>query len=520
MLTLTQLTVDTLWADLALFFPELLLCTGIVVLLLLRLLSSFDGVHLGWFALGVASFAFGVSFAQWTGAGIAGRGSGSGCFSGLLVYDSLTIFSRLLLLGFAALAILLTMLTKIPDADDSGDFYVLFLGGILGMLIMASANHLLMGYIAVEMASLPSYALAGFVKGQRRASEAALKYVVYGGGAAGVMLYGISLVAGKFGTGYLPDIALGIADALNTSGVDVPLAMGLIFILVGLAFKLSAVPFHFWCPDVFEGASAEIGAYLSVASKAAAMALTGRIVLTLAGVNGATAFAPTLALFAAITATFGNLAAYSQTNIKRLLAYSTIAHAGIMIMGLAIVNRDGLSSVLFYLTTYLFTNLGAFAVVAFLRNRTGSEELSAYRGLIQREPWLVVSFGVFLLSLLGLPPLAGFAAKFVVFARLYDAANLASQPWLGQLYWSLLVIGGLNTAVSAFYYVRVLKIMVIESPSDESATAPPVPLGASAYCGVLAAVVLALGIGFNFLAKASDKGVAAFPVAVRGEARP
>src|SRR5262245_57143912 len=189
------------------------------------------------------------------------------------------------------------------------------------MSLMASASHLLVVYLGVEMASLPSYALAGFLKGRRESSEAALKYVVYGGGTAGIMLYGISLLAGKFGTAYLPDVLRYVTYSLGHQ-TDLLVLMGLLFILLGIAFKLSAVPFHFWCPDVFEGAPAEIGAFLSVASKAAALALLARLVMPLT--DATKVVVPILAFFAILTTTFGNLAAYSQTNLKRLLAYSTI----------------------------------------------------------------------------------------------------------------------------------------------------------------------------------------------------
>ena len=316
---------------------------------------------------------------------------------------------RLFLFGFTALVIWLSLLTGIPDREDSADFYCLLLGAdarhVADGVGQSSADDL----HGVEMASLPSYALAGFLKGRRQSSEAALKYVVYGGGASGVMLYGISLLAGKFGTGYLPDLAVGFVGAMHPPGAatvvfDPVLVLGALFILIGIAFKLAAVPFHFWCPDVFEGASAEVAGFLSVASKGAALALLARLTLTLAGIDPlvmraacrstGTAWSrylvPTLAFFAALTATFGNLAAYLQTNLKRLLAYSTIAHAGYMMMGLAPLTAEGTSAVLFYLVAYLFMNLGAFAVVAFLRNPTGSEDLTAYRGLV---PALAVDGG-------------------------------------------------------------------------------------------------------------------------------
>src|SRR5439155_13230108 len=206
-------------------------------------------------------------------------------FTGLLTYDTFTIFLRLFLYSFTTLVIILCLLTGIPDREDSADFNCLLLGAVVGMSIMASANHLLMVYIGVEMASLPSYALAGFLKGRRQSSEASLKYVVYGGGASGIMLYGISLLAGKYGTAWLPDLAR-VLPASAAGGFDSVLLLGMLFILIGLGFKLAAVPFHFWCPDVFEGAAAEVAAFLSVASKGAALALVGRFSLVLAGLTG------------------------------------------------------------------------------------------------------------------------------------------------------------------------------------------------------------------------------------------
>jgi NADH-quinone oxidoreductase subunit N len=383
-------------------------------------------------------------------------------------------------------------------------------------------------FIAVEMASVPSYALAGFLKGRRQSSEAALKYVVYGGGASGVMLYGISLVAGRYGTGYIPDLAQAIQAQMSAGGtgiaaLDTMVLLGLVFILAGLAFKLSAVPFHFWCPDVFEGAAAEIGAFLSVASKAAALVLTGRLLLTLAGAGETglvvvmpKTFVPVLAFFAALTATFGNLAAYAQTNLKRLLAYSTIAHAGYMLMGLATMTDEGLSSVLFYIVAYVFMNLGAFAMVAFLRNKTGSEDLSSFRGLVYRSPLLVVLFGVFLISLLGLPPLAGFTAKFQVFAAVYHAGEgyMPTSPALGYTMYALLLIGGINTVFSLFYYLKVLRVMVLEKPLEEMENRPAAPLplsaGATVFAGFLAAMIFVAGVAFDPLATAADKGAMNF----------
>jgi NADH-quinone oxidoreductase subunit N len=516
-------------SDLLAFLPELVVCGTIVVLLVLRLVPLLDRVHLGSIALGLTGLALLVTVAQWTRYAADPRPyaeASRSLFTGLLVYDNFTLFLRLFLLAFAALMIWLSRLTGIPDREDSADFYCLLLGATLGMMLMASANHLLMVFIAVEMASLPSFALAGFLKGRRQSSEAALKYVVYGGGAAGVMLYGISLLAGKFGTGYLPDLAAQMA----LTPLDPLLILGVLFILVGFAFKLAAVPFHFWCPDVFEGASAEIAGFLSVASKGAALALTGRFVLLLAGLAGPAPepgawlrvvpyLAPALALVAIVTATFGNLAAYGQTNLKRLLAYSTIAHAGYMLMGLATLTREGASAVLFYLVAYLFMNLGAFAIVAFLRNRTGSEDLADFRGLGYRAPVLVFCLAVCLLSLLGVPPLAGFMAKFRLFMALFYAGQLYTSaavdlPAIGYLMYALLVIAGLNSVLSLFYYVKVLRVMLLERPLEEVEGRPPallrVPPAAAAYAGLMALLLVVVGILWGPVAEAADRGVQQF----------
>jgi NADH-quinone oxidoreductase subunit N len=542
-------------ADALNFLPELLLCTGIVLMLLLRLFAGGARVHMGAVALAFTLVALAVAAGQWAGwQGLPQpRESGSNVsqmFGGMLVYDRFTIFLRCFLLGFTALIIWLTLLTGIPDREDSADFYCLLLGAVVGMALMASANHLLMVFIGVEMASLPSYALAGFLKGRRQSSEAALKYVVYGGGAAGVMLYGISLLAGKFGTGYLPDLAAAYVAAVfppGSSGIvrEPVIILGTVFLLIGVAFKLAAVPFHFWCPDVFEGASAEVAGFLSVASKGAALALLARVGLVLAGADPqarppslpalhwesvARYLIPALAFFSALTATFGNLAAYVQNNLKRLLAYSTIAHAGYMMMGLTPLNQEGAAAVLYYLVAYLFMNLGAFAVVAFLRNETGSEDLADYRGLVRRSPWMVVALSVFLLSLLGIPPLVGFVAKFQIFGALYHASReyRDTDPGRSALLFGLLIIGGLNTVFSAFYYIRVMKVMILDERVEDVEGREPVPYretpGARFYAAAVALAVLALGVVVNPVAVASRAGAARFaappaPLAQAAQAR-
>jgi NADH-quinone oxidoreductase subunit N len=537
------------------FLPELLVCFGIVLMLVLRLFRDFDRTHLGSVALVMTVGALFVSLCQFPAAGnlarqVFGEGMLTGIldgirgpelrtssaakpiFTGLLVYDNLTIYLRIFLYTFTALVIWLSLTTGIPDREDSADFYCLLLGATLGMAIMAASTHLMMIFIGIEMASLPSYALAGYLKGQRQSSEAALKYVVYGGGAAGVMLYGISLLAGKFGTGYLPDLAVGYVRALYPPGaagpaMDPVLILGTLFLLIGIGFKLAAVPFHFWCPDVFEGASAEVAGYLSVASKGAALALLARITLILGGLDQnlvheldglnwmgvVRILVPSLAFFAALTATFGNLAAYVQTNLKRLLAYSTIAHAGYMMMGLSTLTRAGVEAVLFYLVAYLVMNLGAFAAVAYLRNETGSENLDTCRGLVRRSPWMVVTLSFFLLSLLGLPPLVGFTAKFQVFAALFQGGEdyyQMGQPGLGATLYALLIVAGINTVLSAVYYIKVLKVMILDRRAEDLEDREPQrlrePLSAVVFAGVLALLVFVLGVAWSPLDSVSRMG--------------
>jgi NADH-quinone oxidoreductase subunit N len=534
---LTPQTVDSiqnaLGADLIGFLPELLVCGGIVVLLILRLGPSLDRWHLGWVSLAFALIALVMAVYDWIEPG----DPRSDLFTGLLRLDRFTMFMRVFLLAFTTLTIWLTLITGIPDREDSADFHVLLLGATLGMMIMSEANHLLMMYMGVEMASLPSYGLAGFLKGRRQSSEAALKYVVYGGGASGVMVYGISLLAGKFGTAYLPDLANGYLAALGAgAGFDAVLVLGTLFFLIGIGFKLAAVPFHFWCPDVFEGASAEVAGFLSVASKGAALALLGRFVLVLS-VGGAgfhegslleprpdnlhllRYLIPALAILAAVTATFGNLAAYVQTNLKRLLAYSTIAHAGYMLMGLATLTSVGTSAVLFYLIAYLLMNLGAFAIVAFLRNQTGSEDLSDFRGLVRRAPIMVVTLSIFLLSLLGIPPLVGFAGKFQIFQALYHAGDMYAggahpDAMLSNTMYALLVIGGLNTVISAVYYVKVMKVMILEETLEDVERRAPralaEPPGAVVYASFMAVLIFGAFLLWNPLDRASQDGAKPF----------
>lgn len=550
------LKTNTLDVSLPLFRPELIICCTIVVMLLLRMpkLTAWIDPFLVALAGSAIAFYYAIPAGGFAAIGAVTRQE---IFTGMLVYDSMTVFFRLFLLAFAFWFIILVRMTGLADRQDGQDFYTLLLGSTLGMCLMASANHLVTVFLAVEMASVPSYVLAGIIKGRRRASEASLKYAVYGAGAAGVMLYGISLLAGVLGTAHIPTIAARLAAmdiptmiaAGKGGGTLMVLVLAALMIMVGLAFKLSAVPFHFWCPDVFEGASAEVDAFLSVASKAAAMALLVRVAIGIgtapaqaaptaahtipahtvafqqpAAAEGAkpaqsdstpaaakVAAAPSdssatlspvrkfivllLAVMAGITCTFGNLAAYGQTNIKRMLAYSTIAHAGYMIMAVAAAvqlaganvpeAQQAVSALVFYLAMYVFMNLGAFAIVAFLRNAIGSEEIADYAGLIRTAPLVGVALTCILVSLIGIPPMVGFTGKFVIFRALV----VAGGPWM----MGLLVLAGLNTAISLIYYLRVAKVICIDAPAADR-PAVSIGLAPAAYVLVVSLPVLIYGI--------------------------
>ena len=493
-------------------------------------------------------------------------------FTGMLVYDAFATYIRVILLTFVLIFIVFTRLTRVPDPVDSVDFYCLIIGSTLGMCLMAAANHLLMVFLAIEMASVPSYALAGILKSNKKGSEAALKYSIFGAASAGIMLYGISLIAGVLNTVHIPTAAVQLAEnlpAMIAQGGSEPvvLVLGGLMLMAGLAFKLSAVPFHFWCPDVFEGATAEVAAFLSIASKAAALALLVRVSIgfgvlpqqtetekteTAAVVNddgyysvaklasdpevsspadlsedsAADPLAPVrsyagllIGALAAITCTFGNLAAYGQTNIKRLLGYSTIAHAGYMMMAvpaaLALVSSNpgdpgnaaaklAIGAMSVYIAVYAIMNLGAFAFVAFLRNSIHSEEIADYAGLIKRAPVSVIVFSLILFSLVGLPPLAGFLGKFLVFGALADAYRDTGNIHLIVL----LVIGGINTAISLFYYLRVVKVMTIDAEDDSVAARPIglIPIIGGAFIFALGVPIVTLLIYFDHLNKFAQWG--------------
>ncbi len=479
--------------------PEITLFSTVILILLTRLIFPRMVYSSHVWAVAGSILALGVAVATF-------EFGSTELFGGMLIKDGFGQYFRVLLLLFLALFTVGSCISGIPTPAFATEFYTLSFGSLLGMSLLTSANHILLVVVAFEMASLPSYALAGILKGDRKATEAALKFAIFGAGSAGIMLFGFSLLAGVSGAVHLPTMSYRLVefftDSSRLNSNFVPLVMGLLFVGAGIAFKLSLVPFHFWIADVFEGATAEVAGLLSVASKLAALAVFLRLLIAFGGplasiqappkaVAGHAALTPTpspepnlsdrdpgpyraasllLGLIAAVSCTLGNFAAYPQQNIKRLMAYSTIAHAGYLAMGIAAVvslpgaplthTSSALAALMFYSFAYLFMNLGVFTAVAFLRNRLGSEDISSYRGYGRQEPWAVVCLTIFLFNLIGLPPFAGFVAKFTVFAALADAGL-----------WWLLIVGVLNTLISLFYYLRIARVMVFE-PAERTVPAP------------------------------------------------
>ena len=487
------------------FLPELGLTAGIMLMFLLDLAWKKHPHRVLFLTVGTLLFL-----------GLAGvllalqPSAPRGLFNGMIASDPFATFFKWLFLAAAALTVLIAARSTEFGRQQIGVFYPLLLSIVLGMFLMASAMDLLMMYLAVELVSLVSYALAGYRQGDRKAAEAALKYVIYGGVASGIMLFGMSYIYGLTGStsllglgGALDGLAVGTMGSSQTA-LRVALAVAVIFVLCGVGFKIASVPWHMWCPDVYEGAPTPFTAFLSVGPKAAGFALAVRFFWSaLAGAplgNGPGALTDGLSdlpwpaiigVLAAVTMTLGNLTAIVQNNLKRLLAYSSIAHAGYMLMGLCAASTVGVQSVMIYLLVYLVMNLGAFLVVIVVAQATGSESIDAYRGLGRRNPLAALSFAVFLFSLTGLPPFAGFTGKWYLFVAVLQNYAMPGGGW----YTALAVIGALNSAVSLYYYMRIARAMFLEAPVGEFTVRPH--LGYQIMLGAFSAALLLFGVWWN-----------------------
>lgn len=441
-------------ASLQLFYPELLLAAVTLGVVIIDLVSQ-DKSWLGEIAL--VSTAVTLLLI-----GIGPADGGAWLFSRMLVYDAFAIFFRALIALAALVAVWMSIGSEEVSKCEQGEYYAVLLASTLGMFLMAEAANLLMAYLALEFVSLTSYVLTGILKHNQRSQEAALKYLIYGGVASGSMIYGMSWIFGLAGS--LDFSAINRA-LFTTAHVPVlALFVALVLILSGMGYKVASVPFHMWAPDVYEGAPIPITTFLAVGSKAAGFALLTRFFypaishLTSAGTWQAlsgVAWPQLLLVICVITMTLGNLAALQQENMKRMLAYSSIAQAGYALMGFVVLSNDGLEAMLVYLFAYYVMDAGAFLVVMIVANITGSENIQAYKGLAWRAGGVIpaIALSIFLLSLTGIPATIGFIGKFYVFA-----AAIRDQFYI------LAVIGILNSVVSLYYYMRPIKEMFLEEP--------------------------------------------------------
>jgi len=479
--------------DLAVFAPELVLIGTMVAVLVVPLFSRRSArVTALLAATGAVLTAMAtLSVARSTEQGFGGLSPSPAV--PMLVVDHFSLFFKMLLALFLAAVILLWVLGGRTRDEDSPEYFVLLLGSALGMALMVSTVNLLMLVIAVELASLPSYVLAGFFKRNRIGAEASVKYVVFGAVASAAMIYGASLLYGCYGTLDIPTMGRLIGQGGTGFAQGSLLTVALLGLCIGLGFKISVVPLHFWCPDVFEGAPIEITTWLSVASKGAGLTALLRVMFSLANplADAVTVAAARDALrsmcwvigvVAAVTCTVANLAAYRQAGVKRMLAYSSIAHAGYMLMATVILSsatHAGIAAVVAYLIVYLFMNLGAFGCTALVYWATGSESTDAFRGLRRRAPWLAVGMAGCLFSLIGLPPLGGFVAKFKLLWALGEAER-----------WGLVVIAVMNTLFSLYYYARLVWVMFFEDDHQPIVSAP---VGGQALVMACAIVLLLTG---------------------------
>ncbi|MEJ2484365.1 MAG: NADH-quinone oxidoreductase subunit N [Anaerolineales bacterium] len=374
-------------------------------------------------------------------------GQDTAIWFGMLRHDTLAFVFRLVFMVGAAITSLLAV--EWDTISKRGEFYILLVFSTLGMNLMAGAGNLVMLFISIETATIPLYAMAGFMKEDDKSTEAGFKYLLFGAMTSAVMLYGFSLLYGFAGTA---DI-YALADAFKQVP-SIPLYASLMLVLVGFGFKVSMVPFHFWAPDVYEGAPTPVTGFLSTASKAAGFSVLARVLIEVFPLSD---WQMVLAVLSAVTMTLGNLVAIWQTNIKRMLAYSSIAHAGYILMALAAGTEFGVNSMLYYIITYLLTNLAAFGFVIVYYQQTGTDEISDYAGLSRRNAGLAFGMLFTFLSLGGIPPLGGFFAKVLVFS----AAVQANLVWLA-------VIGVLNAVIGLYYYLTVLKVVYLKrQPGDE-----------------------------------------------------
>jgi len=495
------LILPNLSANLQAILPEIALALTLVAIVVFDLIFIKSKKFLPFISLVGLAIAFSFVVLQF--------GNPKSAFAvfenaSLLSLDNFSSFFKILILITTAFIVLFSISSKEINScpDRHGEYYALIFGMVIGMFFMVSANDLILVYLSLELLSLSSYVLAGFVKTSVRNSEASLKYIIYGSASSGIMLFGISILYGITGSTNLTEIN-SLLQFPNAN--QLTFLISILMIFAGIGFKISIVPFHFWTPDVYEGAPISITAFLSVASKAAGFAVLIRFLkITFAQDLAQSGYwqmisyidwQTLLILFSIITMTFGNFAALWQDNLKRMLAYSSIAHAGYLMLGVAVLSDQGIMAVLIYFAIYLFMNLGAFYVVMLIANKIDSEEIDDYKGLGYSLPFLGTALGIFLVSLTGLPPTAGFIGKLYLFIALVDAKMI-----------TVAIIALLNTVISLYYYIRVLKAMFLVRSDKKQVEIPLSPLNYVVLI-LLIAPVLILGIYFSPLVNIAKESV-------------
>lgn len=452
--------------SLSYFWPELILATTVLVSVIADLFYRKDE------STKVAYWVLGGLILAWLAVRFSGVESVTGLFMNNIAMDPFARYFKVLVLLATGAVVLISLKSKELKNYRVGEYYTILAIMTFGLFLMVASTDLLMVYLSIEVVSIMSYFLAGYLKRDQRSNEASLKYVIYGAFSSGIMLFGLSILFGL--TGSTKFFEIGNALSALNGEANLALVLSAVFIMAGFGYKISAVPFHFWTPDVYEGSPTTITAYLSVAPKAAGFAMLIRFFNQVFGDGSAFAaqdWSPVtglpwpqlLAILAAATMTLGNLVAIQQDSVKRMLAYSSIAHAGYMLMGLPILSSQGVFGIMIYLAFYLLMNLGAFFVVIYIQDETGSEKFEDYSGLGWKMPFVGLVMAVFMFSLTGLPPTAGFIGKFYIFAAL-----IKSGP---QLYW-LAFVGIVNSVISLYYYMRVVKHMFLEGERSETISRP------------------------------------------------
>jgi len=430
--------------------PEIIL-TGFVIVIILADLASLKSNWLSFLAIGGIVCALPPTIA-----GMYINSSG-GIFHTMLYNDGISILFRLIFL----IIVLLTVLFSTPILQKwqkgVGEYYALLLFATIGMCFMAGSQNLLMMYLSLEFVSITGYVLSGFLRRNKKSIEASLKYAIYGAVASGVMIYGISYFYGITGTLNIAQVKKKI-ELLTTDGNVNPLLLIFsgVLVMAGLGYKIASVPFHMWCPDVYEGAPTPITAFLSVGPKAAGFAMLIRFSMCFENVGE---WKLIMALMCLLTMAIGNFSALSQNNLKRLMAYSSISQAGFILLGFCVFSQSNISAVIFYLIIYLIMNLGAFLVIILLEEKLGIKTVDGCSALIWREPALCIAMAIFLFSLAGIPPFAGFIAKILIFAFTIEG---------GAFGIALTSVGAIFSVISLYYYVRVARSMFLAKPESLS----------------------------------------------------